>query len=201
MLECIIKCYEQLTNPIFWISIAQSFFILGPIAPIGLALIESFIPAIPLIVIVTWNVYSFGPVLGFIYSWIGNVVGSILVFSFFRLIGEKYFNKRLEKHEVYNRFKEKILNKSAFVLFFISTFPFTPSSIINMVYGFSTFPKLTFISMISFGKLIMVLSLAIFGQLFKNGLERNPINLVYAIVIYIILYLISHYVFKKYDIK
>ena len=55
--------------------------------------------------------------------------------------------------------------------------------------------------MISAGKFIMVTSLAIFGHLFKDGLERNPINLIYAIVIYGSLYVISRFVFKKYDIK
>ena len=201
MIEWLIYIYEQLSNPIFWIEIAQTFYILGPIAPIGLAFIESIFPALPLIVIVTWNVYSFGPILGFVYSWVGNVLGSIVVFSFFRLIGDKFFTNRLEKHKLYQQFKEKILNHSAYVLFFMSTLPFTPSSVVNMVYGFSKFPKTTFIAMISAGKFIIVTSLAIFGHLFKDGLERNPINLIYAIVIYGSLYVISRFVFKKYDIK
>ena len=107
----------------------------------------------------------------------------------------------LKKYKLYQQFKEKILNHSAYVLFFMSTLPFTPSSVVNMVYGFSKFPKTTFIAMISAGKFIMVTSLAIFGHLFKDGLERNPINLIYAIVIYGSLYVISRFVFKKYDIK
>ncbi len=181
-----------------WISIAKYFYILGPIAPIGLAFIESIIPALPLIVIVTWNVYSFGPILGFLYSWMGSVLGSFVVFSFFRLLSNSFLKNRLNQRKSIIQFEEKVLYQKSYILFFISTLPFTPSFLVNMVYGFSKYSKTSFIIMVAAGKFIMIASLAIFGHLFQAGVTRNPINLFLAIIFYCVLYLISRKVLKKY---
>ena len=75
----------------FWEKLFHSFRILGPLAPILLAMVEAFIPALPLIAIVTLNVAAHGGILGFVYSWLGSVGGSILFFLVCRKLFMFYY--------------------------------------------------------------------------------------------------------------
>ena len=62
-------CLRQLGTLEFWETLLDSFGNLGPIAPIMLAMVESFFPPLPLIAIVALNVAAHGGILGFLYSW------------------------------------------------------------------------------------------------------------------------------------
>ena len=64
-------CLRQLGTLEFWETLLDSFGNLGPIAPIMLAMVESFFPPLPLIAIVALNVAAHGGILGFLYSWAG----------------------------------------------------------------------------------------------------------------------------------
>ena len=77
---------ERMMTVEFWVEALSAFKDLGPLAPICLALVESLIPALPLVAIVTINISAHGAILGFFYSWIGTTVGSLIVFLFFRRI-------------------------------------------------------------------------------------------------------------------
>ena len=63
---------RQLGTLGFWEALLDSFGGLGPIAPIVLAMVESFFPPLPLIAIVALNVAAHGGLLGFLYSWAGD---------------------------------------------------------------------------------------------------------------------------------
>ena len=65
-------CLRQLGTLKFWETLLDSFGNLGPIAPIMLAMVESFFPPLPLIAIVALNVAAHGGILGFLYSWAGG---------------------------------------------------------------------------------------------------------------------------------
>ena len=67
-------CLRQLGTLEFWETLLDSFGNLGPIAPIMLAMVESFFPPLPLIAIVALNVAAHGGILGFLYSWAGGQV-------------------------------------------------------------------------------------------------------------------------------
>ena len=60
--------------------IVESYKAFGPLLGIGLPMIEALIPALPLIVFVLANAVAFGFWLGFLYSWLGSVMGALLVF-------------------------------------------------------------------------------------------------------------------------
>ena len=57
---------RQLGTLEFWETLLDSFGNLGPIAPITLAMVESFFPPLPLIAIVALNVAAHGGLLGFL---------------------------------------------------------------------------------------------------------------------------------------
>jgi len=60
---------ERIMTVEFWVEALSAFKDLGPLAPICLALVESLIPALPLVAIVTINISAHGAILGFLYSW------------------------------------------------------------------------------------------------------------------------------------
>lgn len=71
-------CLRQLGTLEFWETLLDSFGNLGPIAPIMLAMVESFFPPLPLIAIVALNVAAHGGILGFLYSWAGVALGGCI---------------------------------------------------------------------------------------------------------------------------
>ena len=77
-------CLRQLGTLEFWETLLDSFGNLGPIAPIMLAMVESFFPPLPLIAIVALNVAAHGGILGFLYSWAGVALGGSIMFLFWR---------------------------------------------------------------------------------------------------------------------
>jgi uncharacterized membrane protein YdjX (TVP38/TMEM64 family) len=79
---------------------------LGPIIFMGIQLIQVVIPVIPGGVSVAAGVLIFGPFWGFVYNYIGIIIGSFLLFFLGRsygkpfvqtLISEKTFNKYIGK--------------------------------------------------------------------------------------------------------
>ena len=62
---------RQLGTLEFWETLLDSFGNLGPIAPIMLAMVESFFPPLPLIAIVALNVAAHGGILGFLLGRCG----------------------------------------------------------------------------------------------------------------------------------
>ncbi len=59
---------HQLGTLEFWKALLEGFGGLGPIAPVILAMVESFFPPLPLIAIVALNVAAHGGLLGFVVS-------------------------------------------------------------------------------------------------------------------------------------
>ena len=69
MEETLLYWSNQITSLEFWQSLLDSFVGLGPFVPILLAMVESFVPPLPLIAIVALNVAAHGPIMGFLFSW------------------------------------------------------------------------------------------------------------------------------------
>ena len=55
-----------------WTVMTEWIHQLTPWVGVGLAALESLFPPIPLTAVVAANVAAFGPVFGFLYSWIGS---------------------------------------------------------------------------------------------------------------------------------
>ena len=90
----------------------------GMIAAVIIPMAESFFPIFPLFVLVAINIYIFGVFYGFLFSWIGNCLGSLLIFLSVRYIRKKRFNKP-EKDNLYNKIKNSIKKKDFTFLFFL----------------------------------------------------------------------------------
>ena len=184
----------------FWEELFHSFRILGPLAPILLAMVEAFIPALPLIAIVTLNVAAHGGILGFVYSWLGSVGGSILFYLLCRKLFKGFILKIAGKHPSVMKARNWVnrINKKA--LFVIITMPFTPSCFVNFAMGVSDFDSKTYIKIMATAKLVMLCLLAVFGQSVVQAFE-NPVFIAVAIILVIVLYLASKYIIKKHDLE
>lgn len=124
-------------NAEFWETLLDSFTILGPIAPIMLAMVESFFPPLPLIAIVALNVAAHGGILGFLYSWAGVALGGSIMFLFWRRVVKCFFWKfasRSPKLEKAQQWVNRFDTSSPFML---ALLPFAPSPFMHLAFGYS----------------------------------------------------------------
>lgn len=89
--------YEYLNEYIM--ELLSDYERLGPIPGILLPFIEAFLPFLPLVVFVFANAAAYGLFKGFLYSWIGSSLGSILVFLVIRKLGNKRIFKAIQKNK------------------------------------------------------------------------------------------------------
>ena len=183
----------------FWDQLFHSFQILGPFVPMLIAMVEAFIPALPLIAIVTLNVAAHGALLGFVYSWIGSVFGSILFFALCRKFFKPWITRFADKHPKIMKARNWVntINKKA--LFLIITMPFTPSCFVNFAMGVSDFDAKTYIKIMAAAKIIMLILLSLFGQSVVQAFE-NPVFIVLAVLLVVVLYLVSRYIRKRHNL-
>ena len=183
----------------FWDQLFHSFQILGPFVPMLIAMVEAFIPALPLIAIVTLNVAAHGALLGFVYSWIGSVFGSILFFALCRKFFKPWIARFADKHPKIMKARNWVntINKKA--LFLIITMPFTPSCFVNFAMGVSDFDAKTYIKIMAAAKIIMLILLSLFGQSVVQAFE-NPVFIVLAVLLVVVLYLVSRYIRKRHNL-
>lgn len=184
----------------FWEELFHSFRILGPLAPILLAMVEAFIPALPLIAIVTLNVAAHGGILGFVYSWLGSVGGSILFFLLCRKLFKGIILKIAGRHPSVMKARNWVNKVNKKALFLIITMPFTPSCFVNFAMGVSDFDSKTYIKIMASAKIVMLLLLSIFGQSVVQAFE-NPVFIALAVILVIVFYLVSKYISKKHDLE
>lgn len=184
----------------FWEELFHSFRILGPLAPILLAMVEAFIPALPLIAIVTLNVAAHGGILGFVYSWLGSVGGSILFFLVCRKLFKGIILKIAGRHPSVMKARNWVNKVNKKALFVIITMPFTPSCFVNFAMGVSDFDSKTYIKIMASAKVVMLLLLSLFGQSVVQAFE-NPIFIALAVILAVVLYLVSKYISKKHDLE
>lgn len=169
---------------------------LGPLAPIFLAFIESVIPALPLVVIVTFNGTAHGALLGFLYSWVGSAIGSIVMFFFYRKLIKRWLMHWMLQRQGVHKALKWIENQGGGILFILSCLPFTPSSFINLVYGLSDYEPKSFIITMILAKFLMVGSLALFGNTLVLSFSQ-PIYILLALILIGILMLLSRYISNK----
>lgn len=139
----------------------ESYSAYGPLPGLLLPLLESFLPFLPLIVIVAANANIYGLGWGFLLSWIGVSIGANLVFLICRRLGKNVKVKLMKRYPKTERFFNWLDRKGFTPLFLLACFPFSPSSIINIVAGLSKVPLQTFLLATVLGKAVMILSISL----------------------------------------
>lgn len=190
---------HQLGTLDFWKTLLDGFGDLGPLAPIALAMVESFFPPLPLIAIVALNVAAHGGFLGFAYSWIGVLLGGTLMFLFWRRVVKRFFWKVASRSEKLEKAQRWVSRLDVASLFMLSVLPFTPTSFMHFAFGISDFDEKRYLITMLLGKGVMVAMMALFGQSIVSSL-KNPVYLILAVALWGGMYWASKQFCKKHDI-
>ncbi|MCP3026727.1 TVP38/TMEM64 family protein [Halobacillus sp. A5] len=147
----------------------------GPLPGILLPLIEAFLPILPLIAFVLANSVVYGLFKGFLYSYIGAVTGAVLVFILARKLGQQRFFNFVSRHKQVKRVMNWVEEHGFGPLFLLMCFPFSPSSIINVVSGLSNVSRQQFILAAVLGKSVMIFTIAYVGSSLAS-FAQNPVK-------------------------
>ncbi|RHQ26406.1 MULTISPECIES: TVP38/TMEM64 family protein [Faecalibacterium] len=199
MESTLISFVHQLGTLEFWQTLLDSFGDLGPLAPIFLAMVESFFPPLPLIAIVALNVAAHGGLFGFVYSWVGVMLGGTLMFLFWRRVLKQFFWKFASRSQKLEKAERWVSRFDVSSLFMLSVLPFTPSSFMHFAFGISDFDEKRYLITMLLGKGVMVAMMALFGQSLVRSM-KNPVYLVLAVVIWGAMYWGSKRFCKKHDL-
>ena len=199
MESTLISFVHQLGTLEFWQTLLDSFGDLGPLAPIFLAMVESFFPPLPLIAIVALNVAAHGGLFGFVYSWVGVMLGGTLMFLFWRRGLKQFFWKFASRSQKLEKAEQWVSRFDVSSLFMLSVLPFTPSSFMHFAFGISDFDEKRYLITMLLGKGVMVAMMALFGQSLVRSM-KNPVYLVLAVVIWGAMYWGSKRFCKKHDL-
>lgn len=199
MESTLISFVHQLGTLEFWQTLLDSFGDLGPLAPIFLAMVESFFPPLPLIAIVALNVAAHGGLFGFVYSWVGVMLGGTLMFLFWRRVLKQFFWKFASRSQKLEKAEQWVSQFDVSSLFMLSVLPFTPSSFMHFAFGISDFDEKRYLITMLLGKGVMVAMMALFGQSLVSSM-KNPVYLILAVVIWGAMYWGSKRFCKKHDL-
>lgn len=162
----------------------------GPLPGILLPFIESLLPFLPLVAIVVANASAYGFWLGFLYSWIGVVTGAFSVFWLVRRFGGRFRQFIVRKYPKSQRLTTFFERKGFTLIFVLACFPFTPSSLVNIVSGLSRIPMYTFLTATMLGKGVMLMLVSYAGYDLTT-LIHKPWKLVAICVVFLLLWLIG----------
>ena len=200
MESTLISFVHQLGTLEFWQTLLDSFGDLGPLAPIFLAMVESFFPPLPLIAIVALNVAAHGGLFGFVYSWVGVMLGGTLMFLFWRRVLKQFFWKFASRSQKLEKAEQWVSRFDVSSLFMLSVLPFTPSSFMHFAFGMSDFDEKRYLITMLLGKGVMIAMMAVFGQSLVSSM-KNPLYLVLAVLLWGGMYWVSKQFCKKHNLE
>lgn len=146
----------------------QSFMkgkgIFAPAIFIFIQIIQVVIPIIPGGVSTAAGVLMFGPLWGFIYNYLGIVLGSLILFFLGRHYG-RAFVVHFVSQEMHNKYLSKLENQKRWDTFFalMIFFPFAPDDVLVLISSLTemTYKKFTWIILLGKPASIAVYSLAL----------------------------------------
>lgn len=169
----------------------------GPLAGILFPVVEAFLPILPLVGFVIMNVAVFGFFFGYLYSWIGNCLGSFLLFLLLRKVGAKKIDEKIRKSK-YRTTLEKIKRKQLNLLFLLYCFPFTPSFLLSGAAALTNMRTEVFLAVLLPSKFVMLLILAFIGENVSSFFE-NPAKSIFFIIFILSVNYLFKYIFEKYE--
>ena len=191
---------HQLGTLEFWETLLNSFGDLGPLAPITLAMVESFFPPLPLVAIVALNVAAHGGLFGFLYSWIGVALGGCIMFLLWRRVVKRYFWKIASRSPKLERAQQWVNRFDTSSLFMLTLLPFAPSSFMHLAFGISDFDEKRYLITMLLGTGVMMAMMSIFGQSLVSSM-RNPVYLILAVVLWGGMYFVSEKFCKRHNLE
>lgn len=167
--------------------LASQYRSLGPLVGILLTFLESFLPFLPLVVIVAVNSVAYGFLWGFILSWAGSTVGAFCVFLLVRRFEKwKPVQKWILKPKV-QRLIHTVDLAGITPLLVLLCFPFTPAIVVNIVAGLSNIKRKYYFYTLVLAKLVMIFMLTFVVQDITE-LFHKPLKLIMVGIILCVLW-------------
>ncbi|MBS4206969.1 VTT domain-containing protein [Bacillus sp. FJAT-50079] len=137
----------------------------------SLMTIQNLFTLIPLILLVTINLFIYEFTLGFFWSWGTSVAGSIISFVLYRYWLQSLFRKRMDLE-----MKEKIESHGFLFILYLRLIPFVPSSLVNIAAGASTISFSRYVSATLIGNFIYIFMMCFFvHEMISANIEILPI--------------------------
>ena len=137
----------------------------GPLIFILIQIIQVIFPVIPGGASCLAGVLAFGPILGFIYNYIGLSIGSCVAFYLSRTYGIKLVRK-LFKKETVDKYLKYVRNNKFDKIFIVGIFlPGLPDDLLCYIAGISNMKFKKFITIILLGKPLALVLYSIFVKL------------------------------------
>ncbi len=165
---------------------------------LGIIILESIIPILPLSVFVAINVIAFGSIPALIISWIGTTIGCSLSYLLFRKIRKKAYN-RLYKHLKIINFINKVDQISFPSLVCLLAMPFTPAFTVNIAAGLSEMKYTKYLKTLLCSKIFMVYFWVFIARTFLESIT-NIWTIIEILLLLIGAYIVSKLVDKKFNI-
>ena len=162
----------------------------GPWAGLGAPFLEAIFPFLPLVLIISANAATYGFWLGTLLSWIGSLLGTILVFAAVRYVFRRPMTRWLEKHKAAVYWLERINHMSPISLGFLYSLPFIPVSLITYLLALIQMPLRTFILAAGFGKLLVVVIFSVIGDQWREFIQ-SPLRLTLLVLLLAALWAVS----------
>ena len=176
-------------------NLAQDYWFLTMVVGLFSTFLESLLPVLPLVAIVTINAAVFGMGMGLIISWIGSGFGTVVMFLIARKFSySKFINKYRNKKT--NKIVQKLKEKGFKLLFIAYSCPFIPTSLVTIASGLCKFDLKTFLVGMVSGKFIMFIVISYIGSDIK-GFLTNPVKIILLSIIVFIAWAIGNKVNKS----
>lgn len=154
-----------------------SFGIFAPIAFILLQILQVVLTPISHYAVSIAGGFIFGLWQGFIYNWIGRVIGTTIAFYLGRKFGRKII-QHVVKPETLGKY-DKLFDKGKFVLFLMYFLPLFPDDELSYLAGFSSMKAKVFLPIMILGHIGGSLGLAVLG----SGLSyKHPVFIIGSII-------------------
>jgi uncharacterized membrane protein YdjX (TVP38/TMEM64 family) len=141
-----------------------------------LMIVQNLLTLFPILILVLFNQWLFDFWLGFLWSWIGTVIGALCVFLFAKL----WFTS-LIKHKRSQELFTRIRKHGIIAVFVARLIPIFPSNLINIASGLSGISLRHFFIGTVFGNLIFTFVLSLIGSGFVE--EDNQSLLYWGIIL------------------
>lgn len=176
---------------------AQDYWILTMLIGLMSCFVESFIPALPLIGIVTGNAILFGLLNGIIVSWIGSGLGTILLFLLTKKFKNSIHMERFKNKKI-NKVIKWIYRQGFKVLFIAYCCPFVPGSLVTIASALSGKDIKNFAPAMLSGKFVMFLAVS-YPASDLVGFIKNPIKIGVFILLVLLAWKVGNRVNTKLD--
>lgn len=169
---------------------------LGPLPGFLFSFIEAFLPFLPLIVFVLTNAAAYGLLEGFLLSWLGASSGAITVFLVIRRLSKTKWVKKIKQNRQVKIVTSWVERRGFGPLFLLLVFPFSPSSVINVVAGLSKVSIQQFALAVLMGKSVMIFTISYVGSSIMEFAEK-PVRTIVVLIIIVLFWMFGKRLEKK----